>query len=217
MWKGLKEGLQPLSKGEEERLRRVFDCIDKDADGVITASGTVYWDRTILHFWIHRSSIPGMHKHMILDLHVCLFAASAPRHTHARLTRKVLQICGRHWKTSNMKPKRVRSKIWYGKSMKPSETLFRILNSISCTAEFDKQVGRRSSLSHSPGACFWCYIESSSAHWHHGMIIMVVIIPPPAADIIFFIHACVDPFGMELRKLFSVSSPRHPCCNSSTT
>jgi hypothetical protein len=42
MWKGLKEGLQPLSKGEEERLRRVFDCIDKDADGVITASGTVY-------------------------------------------------------------------------------------------------------------------------------------------------------------------------------
>ena len=33
---------------------------------------------------------------------------------------------------------------------------------------------------------------------------MVVIIPPPAADIIFFIHACVDPSGMKLRKLFSV-------------
>jgi len=29
----LQEGLQPLRKDEEERLRRVFDRIDKNADG----------------------------------------------------------------------------------------------------------------------------------------------------------------------------------------
>jgi hypothetical protein len=34
MWKGLQEGLEPLSKGEEDRLRRVFDRIDKNADGI---------------------------------------------------------------------------------------------------------------------------------------------------------------------------------------
>jgi Ca2+-binding EF-hand superfamily protein len=41
MWKGLQHDLKLLSKGEEERLRRVFDRIDKDADGVISASGTL--------------------------------------------------------------------------------------------------------------------------------------------------------------------------------
>ena len=57
MWKGLKEGLKPLSKGEEERLRRVFDRIDKDADGVISASGTVLYSQ--LYICIHRSPLPG--------------------------------------------------------------------------------------------------------------------------------------------------------------
>ena len=33
MWRRLGEGLQPLRKDEEERLRRVFDRIDKNADG----------------------------------------------------------------------------------------------------------------------------------------------------------------------------------------
>jgi Ca2+-binding EF-hand superfamily protein len=33
MWKGLEAGLKPLKKDEEERLRRVFDRIDKNADG----------------------------------------------------------------------------------------------------------------------------------------------------------------------------------------
>ena len=35
MWKGLQAGLTPLKKDEEDRLKRVFDRIDKNADGVI--------------------------------------------------------------------------------------------------------------------------------------------------------------------------------------
>ena len=33
MWKGLQEGLEPLKKSEEDRLKRVYDRIDKNADG----------------------------------------------------------------------------------------------------------------------------------------------------------------------------------------
>jgi hypothetical protein len=33
MWKGLQEGLESLKKSEEDRLKRVYDRIDKNADG----------------------------------------------------------------------------------------------------------------------------------------------------------------------------------------
>jgi len=81
MWKGLQEGLKPLSKGEEERLRRVFDRIDKDADGQISASGTVVI-----------TSEATSTRYLTCIFTCYLFEPNR----HARLTREVLQICGRH-------------------------------------------------------------------------------------------------------------------------